>query len=230
MGRRITRKQLKKDDEFISAGEIVLRWITMNWRPMVAGVVAVLAVAAVWWMVSLWTGARANEASLMLHRAVQTFEGENPSQGGEPTGDIDAAEQQFREVADRYGRSDHADMARLYLARIDLSRGKTDEALATLEDISRRHGSDAIGRMATLNLIDLKLGSGQGDEVVDQLKQAADETSDALPADLAMYKLARYFDDENRLEEAREYYQRLVDEYQDSPYTFLARQRLTEIG
>ena len=38
------------------------------------------------------------------------------------------------------------------------------------------------------------------------------------------------FDDENRLEEAREYYQRLVDEYQESPYTFPARQRLSEIG
>jgi predicted negative regulator of RcsB-dependent stress response len=230
MGRRITRKQLKKDDEFISAGEIVLRWITMNWRPLVAGVAAVLAVAAVWWVITLWSGARSSEASLMLHRAVQTFEGENPSQGGEPTGDMEAAEQQFREVVDRYGRSDHADMARLYLVRIDLSRGQTDEAVATLEDITKRHGSDAIGRMATLNLIDLKLGSGQGDEVVDQLKQAADGVSEALPADLALYKLARYFDDENRLEEAREYYQRLVDEYQDSPYAFQARQRLTEIG
>ena len=230
MGRRITRKQLKKDDEFISAGEIVLRWITMNWRPMVAGVVAVLAVAAVWWMVSLWTGARANEASLMLHRAVQTFEGDNPSQGGEPTGDMDAAEQQLREVVDRYGRSDHADMARLYLARIDLSRGKTDVALAELEKISKRHGSDAIGRMATLNVIDLKLSSGLGAEVVDQLKQAADGASDALPADLALYKLARYLDDEGQLDDAREYYQRLVDEYQESPYTFPARQRLTEIG
>ena len=47
MGRRITRKQLKKDDEFVSAGEIVLRWITENLRPLLAAVAAVFVVAIV---------------------------------------------------------------------------------------------------------------------------------------------------------------------------------------
>jgi len=30
MGRRITRKQLKKDDEFVSAAEVIFRWIAEN--------------------------------------------------------------------------------------------------------------------------------------------------------------------------------------------------------
>ena len=37
---------------------------------------------------------------------------------------MDAAEGGFGEVVDRYGKSDHADMARLYLARSISHEGK----------------------------------------------------------------------------------------------------------
>ena len=61
MGRRITRKQLKQDDEFVSAAEIVFRWISDNRRPLVAGL-AGLAVAALAW----WGAMRANAHRKLL--------------------------------------------------------------------------------------------------------------------------------------------------------------------
>ena len=51
MGRRITREQLKKYDEFVSAAEMIFRWVAENWRPLVAGIGAVCVVGLLWWAV-----------------------------------------------------------------------------------------------------------------------------------------------------------------------------------
>ena len=42
MGHRITRKQLKQDDEFVSTAELIFRWLAGNIRPLLAGVGAVV--------------------------------------------------------------------------------------------------------------------------------------------------------------------------------------------
>ena len=76
MGRRITRKQLKKDDEFVSAAEVIFQWISDNLRPLLAGIAAVCVVALVWWAISAWSNARTDDASLLLHNATKIFEGD----------------------------------------------------------------------------------------------------------------------------------------------------------
>ena len=117
MGQRITRKQLKQDDEFVSTAELIFRWLAGNIRPLLAGVGAVCAAALIWWGASAWLGTRADEASLLLNKAVTTFEGAGGEGAIAPEGDLEAAEAEFREVVERYGRSDQADMARLFLDR-----------------------------------------------------------------------------------------------------------------
>jgi len=144
MGRRITRKQLKQDDEFVSAAEWIFRWIADNRRQLLAGIGAVFVAAIGWWGVSAWMGSRTDDASLLLYNAVQTFEGDAAAGSLVPGGDIDAAEIEFQQVVESYGRSDQADMAKLYLARIALSRGQTDEARSVFVDLSQQHGNDVM--------------------------------------------------------------------------------------
>ncbi len=230
MGRRITRKQLKKDDEFLSAAELIFRWIAGNWRPLVAGIGAVCVVALLLWAASSWMGARADDASLLLHQAVVTFEGEAAPESLVPAGDVDAAEQQFRQVVESYGRTDQADMARLYLARIALSRGEMDEARPALEDLSRRHTDDVIGRLANFDLIKLRIASGESAEVAADLETMVSGQSAGLPLDFALYQLGELFAVEGRPDRARPYFEQLVEEFPESPYLNNARQRLAELG
>jgi predicted negative regulator of RcsB-dependent stress response len=109
MGRRITRKQLKQD-EFISTGDSVMRWVIANWRPFVFGLAALCLVIVAWWAGTRWTGSRADRASYLLHQASTAVD--EATQGG----DVAAAEAKLQEVIDRYGRSEQADMARVLKA------------------------------------------------------------------------------------------------------------------
>jgi predicted negative regulator of RcsB-dependent stress response len=230
MGRRITRKQLKKDDEFLSAAEVIFRWIAQNARPLAAGITAVCVVGLLWWAVSGWMSARTDDASLLLFHATKTFEGEAAQGSFVPAGDIEAAEAEFQLVIDSYGRSDQADMARLYLARIALSRGEMDVARSALVDLAEKHGDDVVGRLANLDLINLRIASGQGTEVAAELEAMVAGRSAGLPRDAALYRLGELFAEEGEPEKARTYLEMLVEEFPESPFVTGARQRLLELG
>ena len=191
MGRRITRKQLKKDDEFVSAAEMIFRWIANNRRALIAGVGAVTLVALLWWAAGSWIGARADDASLLLSQA---------------------------------------DMARLYLARIALGRGQTDDARPALVDLSRRHPDDVIGQLASFDLIKLRIALGEGAEVAAELETMVSGQSVGLPRDAALYQLGELLADEGRPDSARPYFEQLVEEFPESPYLANARQWLAELG
>ena len=230
MGRRITRKQLKQDDEFVSAAERIFQWVADNTRPLLAAIGAVCAAALVWWGVNAWLGSRTDDASLLLFHAVQTFEGNAVAGTLVPGGDVDAAETDFQQVVQSYGRSDQADMARLYLARIALSRGQVDEARSAFVELSQKHGNDVIGRLATLELVDLRLASGQVAEVANELEAMVVTRDSGLPQDVALYKLGEVYVTSGEPERARSYFERLVEEFPESPYVMNARLRLNELG
>ncbi len=230
MGRRITRKQLKKDDEFVSAAEVIFRWIAENAKPLMAGIAAVVVIALLWWAASGWMSSRADDASLLLHHATQTFEGEAAPGSLAPAGDLDAAEAEFQQVIESFGRTDQADMARLYLARIALNRGQTDEARTTFVELASKHGDDVIGRLANLDLINLRIASGQGAEVAVELEAMVAGQADGLPRDAALYRLGELYVEEGQPEKARTYLEMLVEEFPESPFLASAQQRLLELG
>ena len=133
-------------------------------------------------------------------------------------------------MIDSYGRSEQADMARLYLARIALSRGEMDVARAALVDLAEKHGDDVVGRLASLDLINLRIASGQGTEVAAELEAMVAGRSAGLPRDVALYRLGELFADEGEPEKARTYLEMLVEEFPESPYVPGARQHLLELG
>jgi predicted negative regulator of RcsB-dependent stress response len=223
MGRRITRKQLKQD-EFISTGDSVMRWVIANWRPFVFGLGALCLVILAWWAGTRWTGSRADRASYLLHQASAAVD--EAAQGG----DAAAAEAKLQEVIDRYGRSEQADMARVLKARLRIERNDLDGARTLLVEVSERRGGDAIGRVATLDLVHIQVAAGQASEVAPQLEAMVSGEDVRLPRDVALYELGQLFIATQDPVRARSYYQRLVDEFPESPYRTQASQRLAELG
>ena len=226
MGRRITRKQMKQD-EFVSTMDQLIRRFGEYWKVGLAGLVAVLVIVFVWWMIGQWSGKQADAASEKLSQVVTAYQ-EAVARGGAT--DLSKAEAGFAEVIEEYGRSGQADVARLYQARIQLGRGETDTARATLVQLVNRHKDDAIGRLAALDLVRLRAASGQGAEVAAELEKMVVGRNTQLPRDVALFELGEVFIAEQKPDQAREYFQKLVDEFPESPYVAQARQRLGELG
>jgi predicted negative regulator of RcsB-dependent stress response len=210
--------------------DTVLLWLNENWRPIAGALGGVVAVALIWWMFGLWQDSRAEDASYALQQAIKVYEGEDATGQLEPTGDPEAAQTEFLKVIDDYSSSSQADMAKIYLARIHFDRGETDEARDLLLGLSERNQGNAIGRLATLDLIHLRIASGQATEVAAELESMVSGTNPQLPRDVALYELGQLYLAEQDPLQAAEYFQKLVDEFPESPYNGLARQRLMEIG
>jgi len=226
--RRLTRKKLKQD-EFVSGVDKIIRWLTENWRPVAIGLAAASAVFLIAWGVTLWTGSREDAASWALHQAVTAYKAQQePKSTGQ--GSPEEARAAFEKVVKEYGQTKEADAARVYLARLDFEAGKTEAAKKALEEVARRHKGDALGAVATLNLIHMQVASGQASEVITRLRAMATGQDDSLPRDVALYELASAYEAEKDSAQAREYFQKLIDEFPKSPYTRTARQKLVELG
>jgi FimV-like protein len=227
MGRRITRKQLKQD-EFVSIADTVFRWLSGNWRPVVGGIGVVSLIALLWWAGDRWSSSRSEAASYALYQAVSS----DPSEVGigRIAGGSEEAGAKLQNVIDRHGRSDPADVARIYLARIFIEDGDEESARNLLVDVIGRHSDDAVGRAAALDLVHLRIASGQGAEVAQELEAMVVGTGQRLPKDTALYELGELYLRTEDSDRAREYFQKLVDEFPESPYLTQARQRLGELG
>lgn len=223
MGRRITRKQLKQD-EFVSAGETIVRWFVENWRPFVFGLLAVCLLIVVWWTVGRWSSSRASQASYELHQVMTVFD---EAMAG---GDRAAALQQLQTYIDDHGRTDQADMARVYLARLMMDQSEIEEARGLLVEVSGRHSSDLVGSLAAMDLVRLREASGEVSEAAQELEGMVVGTDTRLPRDVALWELGEIFVRQNEPERALVYFQQLVDEFPESPYRGRASQRLTELG
>lgn len=228
MGRRLTRKQLKKD-EFVTLFDHLAQWFTDNWRPMLAGIGAVCVIGLMWWGAEAYTGSRTNHAADQLRAAVQTYMG-SATDPTKPAGDVAAAEKQLRAVIDRYSRSRQADEARLYLARILADRGDTDGARDLLVKVASRHQGEALARLATLDLVHMRVAAGQGADVATELTAMVTGKDERLPRDVALFELGSLYVKEREYDKARDYLKQLVDQFPDSPYTKRAQQQLQELG
>jgi predicted negative regulator of RcsB-dependent stress response len=227
MGQRITRKQLKQD-EFVSTMDTVIHWFGGNWRPVIGGLGVVCAAVLLWWIGTSWSSARADKASFLLYQAMMAYEEELA--GTEPAVEGDDAVSKLQKVIASYGSSDQADVARVYLARMKMDDGDLESARDLLVDIADRRSNDAVGRVATLDLVHLRVASGQGSEVAQELEAMVAGVDRRLPRDVALYELGELYLRDKNYDQARQYFQRLVDEIPESPYMGRARRRISELG
>lgn len=221
--RRVTRKKLKQDD-FVSIVDQMIQFFSENWRPIVAAVGALVVVFLLWWGLSSWTQNRNSKASQMLAATTEKMD-----KAATPE-DRKAVEDELREVIDRYGRTPQADEAHILLARMLIEDGSTDEARRLLSAVSEENKDTATVRVATLDLLHLRVASGQASEVARELQAMVAGKDPRLPRDVALYELARVSRSEGDVTQAREYFQKLVDDFPESPYAAEARRSLQELG
>jgi TolA-binding protein len=235
MNQRLTRKDIKRD-EFASAVGRGVEYAESHSRQLLLTIGGVLLAVLVGLSAYFLINHRAEQANQALAAAVKMFgapidpAGAKPDDPKEPSFASEAARgQRARRVLLRvrsdYRFSDAADVAGLYLAELDASTGKLAEARQLWNDFVKKHGDHVLAAQARLNLLELDRGQGKGQQVAKQLREMLDQADAPLPKDVILFQLATTLEQLNRDQEAAQSYQRLVDEYPQSPYRQAAQQK-----
>jgi predicted negative regulator of RcsB-dependent stress response len=236
---RLTRKEIKRD-EFRAAFGRSVEYAESHVRTIVyavAGVLllAVLAVAAYFYLGHRRQGAnQALAAATKVYQAPIAAIGAKPDDSSEPSFPTEAArraraKELLEKVREDFRLADAADVAGLYLAQIAADEGRLDEARKLWSDFVDEHGDSMLASEARLNLIDLDRKQGKAEQVVKELQAMLEKGDSPLPQDVVLNELGKTLEQLRRPQEAIQSYQRILDEFPQSPYRQEAEQRVSTL-
>jgi len=242
MSDRLTRKEMKRRDRFQLAMTSILDWIQDHRKHLVIGVVVlvVAVVAAVGW--TFWSASREGDAQALLNQAIDAYGAPVGDQAAQDSADddgphfatdqerLDRSKELLDQVRDRYGSSDAADIAGVYLGKIAEEEGDSDRARELWQSYVDSHPSTALAADVRLNLFELDRANGRAEQVATELEGLLARENKPLPGDVILYQLATTLEQLGRKQEATERYQQLVSEYQTSPYLSEAQSKLGGAG
>jgi tetratricopeptide (TPR) repeat protein len=139
------------------------------------------------------------------------------------------AQELFQQVEADYGGASVGRIAKVYLGKLALRRGDSERARELWESFVSTEEGHMLATEVRLNLLALDRSEGMGEEVVTRLQELIGSSSPEFPIEVALDQLAGSLEDLGRYEEARDIYQRIVDEHPSSPYSSRAQQKLNSL-
>jgi TolA-binding protein len=203
----------------------------------VAAVVVVLAVAIGYFGWRDHTESRA-DGMLAEALAVQDARVGAPAAPGTPNAGLSfpteqaraqAALAKFKAAADAYPSSDAGIFARYQEATTNMALGNATAAAALYQDVINRAGSRIYGQMARLGLAEAQARAGQYDQAIKGFSELSQRKDGPLPVDGILMQLGRAYVGAGKRTEAQQTFNRLVQEYPDSPFTGDARKELDNL-
>ena len=239
MNQRLTRKDIKRD-EFTAAVGRSVEYAETHVRTLVyavGGIVLLVALALAFHYYRTSQQQKANaalSAALKVYQAPVTAAGAKPTDPDEPSFPTDAArrtraKEMLAKVHQDYGSTDAGDVASLYLAQIAADEGRLDEARKLWNGYADDHKGTMLGAEARLNLLALDRKQGKGEEVVKELRSMLEKGDSPLPQDMILHELGVALSDLHRPQEAIQSYQRILDEFPQSPYRTDAQQQISAL-
>lgn len=229
------RRELKHD-RFVDEIGVLSGRARENQRVLIGIAAAALLVAIAAYGVYFYRSNREHKAQDMLATAIDTIESPlvnptqpNPEAKFKTEDDRDkAAEKQFLDVKSTFPSSDAADVADVYLARIDAARGDIAGARKLLQGFIADHPNHVLARSARYSLYQLRVEAGEAPQVASELNAelAKQEKDQLLPGDSMLVLLAHSYDVQGNEQKSRETYRRLVTEFPDSPFALEAQRRV----
>jgi len=199
-------------------------------------VVAALAIAYFGWREHVQTKAHGLLAQAM---AVQDARVGPPPAPGTPAGGLyfpterersQAALTKFKIAADAYPSTDAGIYARYQEGATSVALGSNPGAIAAYEQVIKESGDGFYGQMARLGLAEAQVRSGQYDAAITTFKDLAQRKDGPLPIDGILMQLGRTYRDAGKRADAQQTFNRLVQEFPDSPYGADAKRELDSLN
>ena len=199
---------------------------------VVAAVVGAVAVGFFAWREHVQTKAHALLAQAM---AVQDARVGPPPAPGTPAGSLyfptereraQAALTKLKIAADAYPSTDAGIYARYQQGATALALGDASGAAAAYQQVIEKAGDGFYGQMARLGLAETQARAGQFDQAINTFKELAQRKDGPLPVDGILMQLGRTYLEAGKRADAQQTFNRLVEEYPESPFTGDARKEL----
>jgi tetratricopeptide (TPR) repeat protein len=234
MAQRLTRKGMKHD-KFIEDVELAYGFAGRHRAALLGGALGLLVIVLAAWGWVVWQSNREAKAQADLAAAITLLDSPvssvpDPDSLREtfPTEEakLAKAEPLLRAVASEYGSTDAAQVAGLYLARIEAARGDVAAAKPRLEKIVRSKPEELLTASAQLALFQIELGENPG-EAIPKIEREVSRDKGLLPKDAALALLAQAYERAGDTEKSRATWRRILNEFPDSPYAGDAQNRIS---
>lgn len=226
MARRITRKQLLKQDEIAEAAFDFGHWLEEHWAKVLKWSAAVVVVGLAVLAGFLLVQSRKTARETMLAGAQRQFQ-EAQAAGFVNDEDLSGALYSFDEVIAKSPNSEAGQVALYFKAATLRKLGRVDEAIAAAEQLVERTSNPATLLISSeLLLIDLYSAAGRPQDAIARLSGSLESTTPVVPTDQALLTIGRLHKEQGDLDAAEEAWQRLVDEFPASRAAGQARQLL----
>jgi TolA-binding protein len=234
--KRTERRHLKENELQTFAREARERFESKRRETLalaaVVAVIGVLAVAYFGWREHVQT-----KAATMLADAEAVKEARigPPGTGDEGLRFINERERaqaaltKFKAAADAYPSTDDGLHARYQEAAMWMVLGNPKEAAAAYQQVIDKAGNRIHGQMARLGLAETQAVQGQYDAAINTYKEMAQRKDGPLPVDGILMQLGRTYLDAGKQSDAQQTFNRLVEEFPDSPFTADAKRALDSL-
>ncbi len=228
MARRLTRKEMKKD-EFVETAIDIGQWLEEKW-PVVVRYASIAALAVVivlaWWWYAGYNRGRAEE---LLAQGMSKYASAETVGFAVPE-EVEEALALFEESSDRASNTP-AGRTALYYKGASLYRlGRLDEAIPVLEEVSRLDEPATLVGISGAMLADALVDAGQPDRALAVLEGMAAKEEPHYPVDMTLLKMASIHQAAGNIEAARELWRRITDEHPQTPGAMEASRLLNNPG
>jgi len=188
----------------------------------------------------LWRERVSAKAHDLLAQAVAVHDARvgPPPAPGQPAGGLyfptereraQAALTKFKVAADAYPSTDAGIYARYQEAATWMALDNPAQAAAAYQQVVDKAGNGIYGQTARLGLAEAQARAGQYDQAINMFKELAQRKDGPLPIDGILMRLGRTYLDAGKRSDAQQTFNRLVQEYPESPFNGDAKKELENL-
>ena len=221
-----TKRQLKKNDQFIALTESGTHWAEENTQQAILyGIIAVVAIIVIVAAYSIYQN-RSAAAATAFGQAMETYQTPLANATAEPLtpgtktfpdskARAVAANTQFQHVASKYNLTTSGRLAEYFVGLTYEDQGQTGPAQQALEKVASSwdRGLAALGKDALANL---DQQTGQDAKAIDLYNELSKGKSNTVPPNLAQLQLAELYQTQGKTDESRQILALLKDKDKDS--------------
>jgi tetratricopeptide (TPR) repeat protein len=218
---RIKRKELKRNELAETFGRTV-DYVSHHRRgatEAIAAAVAVLVLTAGFFLFRSWSE---HQAGKELSAALEILESplaSDPTAASAPRTfpTADARESEAAKLLRQAAKKGGSDAGRAAQVILAARMEKPAAAAETLAKVARRARAE-VAAVAEIDVARLLASQGKTSEAIDRLKRAIESPETSTPKDALLFTLAETYEKAGASGDARATFQRLVNDYPNSPY------------